>query len=53
MGELQMYRDIATVLLGALATILWWWVRQVAEEMKIKLSREEFKSWADASAKTR
>lgn len=53
MNELQLYHWIATGAVGGLATILWWWIRQVADDMKAKLSREEFKSYLDETSSSR
>ena len=53
MTELQIYQWAATGLIGALATILWWWIRQVADDMKQKLSKEEFKTYLDEASGSR
>ena len=53
MTELQIYQWAATGLIGALATILWWWIRQVAEDMKAKMSKEEFKNYLEDASRGR
>ncbi len=53
MSELQIYQWAATGLIGALATILWWWIRQVADDMKTKLSREEFAGYLQDAKQSR
>jgi hypothetical protein len=49
MTELQFYHWIATGALGVLVTILGWLGKNMADDMKAKLSKEEFSSYlADA-----
>ena len=51
MNELQFWHWIATGGVTVILTILWWWVRSVSDDMKTKLSREEFASYLqDAKA---
>lgn len=53
MNELQMYRDIATGVLGILVLIIGWlWVSTVTE-MKSKLSKEEFKAYLEDASESR
>lgn len=53
MNELQFYHWIATGALTCLLTILWWWIRGVSDDMKAKLSREEFKSFMEDIVRSR
>ena len=53
MNELQLYHWIATGGITALLTILWWWVRGVSDDMKQKVSRDEFKAYLDETANAR
>ena len=53
MNELQLYRDIATGVLGILVLIIGWlWVSTVTE-MKSKLSKEEFKAYLEDASESR
>lgn len=53
MGELQLWRDIATGVLGILVLIIGYlWTSTVAD-MKTKLSKEEFKSYLEEASESR
>lgn len=53
MSELQLWRDIATGVLGVLVLIIGYlWTTTVAE-MKTKLSKEEFASYLDEAKQSR
>lgn len=53
MNELQMYRDIATGVLGVLVLIIGYLYRSMADDMKAKLSKEEFKTYLEEASTSR
>ncbi len=53
MGELQFYRDLATGVLGILVLIIGYLWKTTADEVKAKLSREEFTRYLDEATKSR
>lgn len=53
MSELQFYHWIATGALGVLISILGFLWKTMADDMKTKLSREEFKSYLDEASESR
>jgi hypothetical protein len=53
MGELQFYRDIATGVLGILVIIIGYLWKTTADDVKSKLSRDEFKSYLDDAKESR
>ncbi len=53
MNELQLYRDIATGVLGILVLIIGYLYKSMADEMKAKLSKEEFKTYLEEASTSR
>ena len=53
MNELQLYRDIATGVLGVLVLIIGYLYKSMADEMKAKLSKEEFKTYLEEASTSR
>ncbi len=53
MTELQFYHLIATGALGVLVAIIGYLYRQMADDMKAKLSKEEFKVYLDEASGSR
>lgn len=53
MGELQFWHWIATGAITGLLTIGWWWVRGISDDMKTKLSKEEFTSYLEDAKQSR
>ena len=53
MTELQFYHLIATGALGVLVAIIGYLYKQMADDMKAKLSREEFKAYLDDASGSR
>jgi len=53
MNELQLYRDIATGVLGILVIIIGYLWKTTADDVKSKMSKEDFKSYLDDAAESR
>ena len=53
MGELQFYRDIATGVLGILVIIIGYLWKTTADDVKAKMSKEEFKAYLEDASESR
>mgnify|MGYP001559212639 CR=1 FL=1 len=53
MGELQFYRDIATGVLGILVLIIGYLWKTTADDVKAKMSKEEFKAYLEDASESR
>ena len=53
MSEVQFWHWIATGALGVLIAILGWWGKSIVDDMKTKMSKEEFKSYLDDASESR